>query len=490
MGRSRLTPRNESQSKWYSEVVEQSGLAEHSPVRGCMVIKPYGYAIWEAIQQDLDGRIKKAGVKNAYFPLFVPKSFLSREAEHVKGFAKECAIVTHYRLRECSDGSGVEVDPEAKLEEELIIRPTSETIIYDAFSRWVKSWRDLPLLINQWANVVRWEKRTRPFLRTSEFLWQEGHTAHATEEDAAIEVRRALQMYHDFAKETLALPTQMGLKTRKESFPGADYTTSIEALLKDGKALQAGTSHMLGRNFSRSFEVKYLGKDNKEHYVWQTSWGMSTRILGAMILMHGDDKGLVLPPRVAPIQVIIIPIFRNNREESLVRDFVDNVNNALGGQLRVEADWRDETPGWKFSEWEMKGVPLRLEIGPRDVMDGSVSIALRNTGVKMTLKLSDDFSQKVKQILNRIQMEIYESALEFVEENTHEVISYEDLVKTSKEQVGFIKAYFCGDEKEEELIKSETGLTTRCIPFETIEKHGKCLKCGGEGKLTYFAKAY
>lgn len=486
-----LTPMSKDSAQWYIEVVKRADLADYSPVKGCMIIKPYGYAIWEMIQKDLDKRIKDAGVQNAYFPLFIPKSFLSREAEHVKGFAKECAIVTHYRLRETVDGKGVEVDPESKLEEELIVRPTSETIMYDTFSKWIESWRDLPLKINQWANIVRWEMRTRPFLRTLEFLWQEGHTAHATREEAEAEVNRALKMYRNFAKDTLAIPLIMGKKTKGESFPGADYTTTIEALLRDGKALQCGTSHLLGQNFAKSFNIKFVDKDNKEQYVWQTSWGMTTRMIGALILMHGDDIGLVLPPNVAPIQIVIVPIFRSDEEKILVQQFVEKVSLLLGNDFRIEIDWRDESPGWKFSEWEMKGVPLRFEIGPRDVSNNSVFAADRRSGKKMAIVVDDNLADSVKSLLTQIQNEIYDSANEYVNSHLKQIESYDEFISVAKDHEGLISTYFCGDKEEEDLIKYETKFGTRCMPFEHVGKFGKCLKCGKEDSpLTYFGKAY
>jgi len=488
--RNKLMPMTENSAKWYSQVVQYAELAEHSPVRGCMIIRPYGYAIWEVIQRNLDKRIKSAGVENAYFPIFIPKSFLSREAKHVKGFAKECAVVTHYRLKEDARGEDVVIDPEAKLEEELVLRPTSETIIYDAFSRWIKSWRDLPLNINQWANIVRWEKRTRPFLRTSEFLWQEGHTAHATKDEAAKEVARALKMYHDLAKDLLAIPTTMGYKTESEKFAGADYTTTIEALLRDKKALQSGTSHMLGQNFSKSFNVKFVGRDNKEHYVWQTSWGLSTRIIGGVILMHGDDKGLVLPPKVAPIQVIIVPIWKDKEQRFFVEEFVENIKRQIGSKVRLKIDWREESPGWKFNEWEMKGVPLRFEVGPKDVKKGSVFAAFRHTGEKKSIKVDKDFTATVMQILEDIHNQMYERAVEFVEENTHYVETYDEFKTVASDKGGYVQAFFCGDSKEEELIKNETKFSTRCIPMKTYEKLGPCIKCGKEGHLTNFARAY
>lgn len=486
-----LTPMSEDSAKWYVEVVQKADLADYSPVKGCMIIKPYGYAIWELIQKDLDRRIKAAGVKNAYFPLFIPKSFLSREAKHVKGFAKECAIVTHYRLRETADGEGVEVDPESKLDEELIVRPTSETIMYDTLSKWINSWRDLPLMINQWANVVRWEMRTRPFLRTSEFLWQEGHTAHSSREEADAEVRRALQMYHDFAKDIIAVPMVMGIKTKGETFPGAERTTTIEALLKDGKALQCGTSHLLGQGFAKSFNIKYLDKDNTEQFVWQTSWGVSTRLIGGLILMHGDDRGLVLPPNVAPIQVVIVPIFKSEEDEKSVKQFVEKVTKLLDNQFRIEIDWRDETPGWKFNEWEMKGVPLRFEIGPRDVEKNSVFAAIRHNGKKQGIEVGNDFSEVVDSLLNQIQNEIYQSALDYVNGSIKHVVSYDEFKEVAKTHNGFISAYFCEDVEKEDLIKSETKFCTRCMPFDQIDKTEKCFMSGKEGgKLTYFAKAY
>jgi prolyl-tRNA synthetase len=473
-----LTPRSEDQAKWYTEVVTRAKLADYSPVRGCMVIRPYGYAIWERIQEVLGAEIKKSGAQNAYFPLFIPMSFIKKEAEHVEGFAPELATVTKVG--------------DKQLEEELVVRPTSETIMYSMFKDWIQSYRDLPLKVNQWCNVVRWEKRTTPFLRTTEFLWQEGHTAHATKEEAAEEVSRALDMYYDFAKDYLAIYSLKGYKTEAEKFAGAEYTTTFECMMRDKKALQSGTSHMLGQNFSKSFDVKYLSENGEWEYVWQTSWGLSTRVIGAIILTHGDDKGLVLPPQIAPVQVQIVPIFKADTQAA-VADYVSKIEEELKtSKIRFASDWTDNTPGWKFAEAEMRGIPVRIEVGPKDMEAGVVTLVKRNDGEKMQVKL-ENLNRQLTDLLTKIQAEMYASAQKFTQENTHEVKTYEEfleLVNSTEESVGFIKAYFCGDKEVEKQIKEETKYTTRCIPFETYEEEGVCFKTGKPGKLTIFGKAY
>lgn len=473
-----LTPRSASQSDWYTEVITRAKLADYSPVRGCMVIRPYGYAIWERIQQEMDKRIKALGVQNAYFPLFIPYSFLQREADHVEGFAPEVALVTHVGDKE--------------LEEKLVVRPTSETIIYEMFKDWIQSYRDLPLKVNQWCNVVRWEKRTTPFLRTTEFLWQEGHTAHATREEAEQMVADGLDMYADFVEEFLAIYSIKGKKTEAEKFAGAEYTTTFECMMRDKKALQSGTSHLLGQGFAEAFGVQYLGEDGDQHYAWTTSWGLSTRIIGAIILMHGDDKGLVLPPMIAPTQALIVPIFKAENKDQ-VASYVDQVQLKLQEQdVRFEADWTDNSPGWKFSEGEMRGIPVRIEVGPKDMEAGVVTVVKRTDGAKLQIKL-DEVSDQLPKLLAEIQTEIYESAKQFTNENMLEVKTYDEfkeLVNKDEEAVGFIKAYFCGDKDVEAKIKEETKYTSRCIPFETIDQEGECFVTGKPGKLTIFGKAY
>ncbi len=470
-----LTPRSQNQSEWYTEVVTRAKLADYSPVRGSMVIMPYGYAIWEKVQSGLDKLIKAAGVKNAYFPLFIPLSFLQKEAEHVEGFAPEVAIVTHAGDKE--------------LEEKLVVRPTSETIIYAKFAEWIQSYRDLPLKINQWANIVRWEKRTIPFLRTSEFLWQEGHTAHATKEEADAEVLRALNMYHDFVEQDMAMYTIRGYKTEAEKFAGADYTTTIEALMRDGKALQSGTSHMLGQNFAKSFDVKFLDQTGAEQYVWQTSWGLSTRIIGGLILMHGDDKGLVLPPRIAPVQVIVVPIYKSDNRD-VVMDFVNQIASKLTeGGFSFEVDDSDNSPGFKFADAEMRGIPVRLEVGPKDVAANSVLAVKRVDGTKQPIPAAE-LSSVLSELMVEIQSQMLVNAKNFTDENTHEATSYEEFKQLTETQTGFIKAFFCGDKAIEKQIQEETKYTSRCIPLETFEQEGKCFMTGKPGKLTLFAKAY
>ncbi len=471
-----LTKRSEDQAKWYTEVVQRAGMADYSPVRGCMVIKPYGYAVWEKIVEGLGGMIKEAGIPNAYFPLFIPYSYLLKEAEHVEGFAPEVALVT--------EAGG------KKLEEPLAIRPTSETIMYEMFSKWIKSYRDLPFQVNQWANVVRWEKRTSPFLRTTEFLWQEGHTAHATKEEAETEVMRALDMYEKFVNEWLAMSVIKGKKTEAEKFAGADYTVSIEALMKDGKVLQGGTSHMLGQNFAKPFNVKFVDEEGEEKYVWQTSWGTSTRLIGGLIMQHGDDKGLVLPPVVAPIQVIVIPIFKaENKDEVL--DFVKKVEAELKEiGIRYEVDLSDNRPGFKFAEAEMKGIPLRFEVGPKDVKAESVMVVERLTGSKNSLKLSE-IGSEAQATLDHLQKEMLKSAEKLIENSTRQVKTYEEFKKLVDEGfIGLIDTFFDGNEENENMIKEETKYKSVNVPFKTMDELGPDLITGREGKRTFFARNY
>lgn len=472
-----ITKRSEDYSQWYLDVIEAAELADYAPVKGCMVIKPYGYAIWENIQKELDERFKKTGVQNAYFPLFIPESFLKREAEHVEGFAPELAVVTHAGGKE--------------LEEPLVVRPTSETIIYDMFSKWIHSYRDLPLLINQWANVVRWEKRTRLFLRTTEFLWQEGHTAHATKDEAAAKTMEMLEIYKDFAENHLAIPVISGRKTESEKFAGAEYTTTIEAMMQDRKALQSGTSHMLGQNFAKPFDVKFLDKDEKNEYVWQTSWGVSTRIIGGLIMTHSDDKGLVLPPKVAPIQVVIVPVWASEEEKKITFAKAEEVSNKLEQQnLRVKIDKREGRPGSKFFEWEKKGVPLRIEIGPKDIAKQSVVVVRRDSGEKEFVVEGDVVSSVAKK-LQDIQQNLFDKALEFRKNNTHIVNSWEEFKETIDNEGGFLMAHWCTDADCEEKIKKETKASTRCIPFDQPEEEGACVYCGKKSnKRIIFARAY
>ncbi len=470
-----ITPRSESFSKWYLDIVEKAQLAENSSVRGCMFIKPYGYAIWENMQRELDKRIKATGAKNAYFPLFIPKSFFSKEASHIKGFAKECAIVTHYRLKESEDGKGVVVDSDAKLEEELIVRPTSETIMYDTFSRWISSWRDLPLKINQWANIVRWEKRTRPFLRTTEFLWQEGHTVHATKEESEREVLRALDMYVQFAKEVLALDVYTGRKSESEKFAGAINTYGVEALMQDGKALQFGTSHDLGQNFAKAFGISFTDKDGESKYPWQTSRGVSTRMIGAIVMSHSDDLGLVLPPRIAPIKVVIIPIYTDDTKEEVIKycqEVTEDLEKLVDG---IELDSRDfQSPGFKFNEWEKKGVPIRIEIGKRDIDQGKIILVRRDTSEKESVD-KEEIGSRVLAILEDIQNNLLNKSSEILKLGTHTVESYDEFKTLLKGKKGFIKALWCGSVECEEGIKYDSKATTRCY---FGEKDGKCIYCG------------
>ncbi|RCW31051.1 proline--tRNA ligase [Marinilabilia salmonicolor] len=487
-----LTPRSESYAQWYNDLVIKAGLAENSAVRGCMVIKPYGYAIWEKMQRVLDDKFKETGHQNAYFPLFIPKSFFSKEADHVEGFAKECAVVTHYRLKNNPDGSGVVVDPDAKLEEEYIVRPTSETIIWNTYKDWIQSYRDLPIKINQWANVVRWEMRTRLFLRTAEFLWQEGHTAHATKEEAIEEAETMLKVYADFAENYMAMPVVQGYKTASERFAGAVETLTIEALMQDGKALQSGTSHFLGQNFAKVFDVKYQSKEGKEEYVWATSWGVSTRLMGALIMAHSDDNGLVLPPKLAPIQVVIVPIYRKEEELKQVVDKADEIAAALkkfGISVKVDDD-DNHKPGWKFAQYELQGVPLRIAIGPRDLQNGTVELARRDTLTKEVVAV-DGLENHINDLLEEIQDSIYQRAIDFRKENTRTVETYEEFKKVLDEKGGFIMAHWDGTEETEEKIKQETKATVRCIPIDGPKEPGKCMVTGKPSeRMVVFARAY
>ena len=484
--------RSENYSEWYNELVTRADLAENSAVRGCMVIKPYGYAIWEKMRDALDKMFKDTGHVNAYFPLFIPKSFLCREAEHVEGFAKECAVVTHYRLKNDPDGSGVVVDPDARLEEELIVRPTSETIIWNTYKNWIKSYRDLPILCNQWANVVRWEMRTRMFLRTAEFLWQEGHTAHATKEEAIEEASRMLDVYADFAEKFMAMPVLKGIKSPNERFAGALDTYCIEAMMQDGKALQAGTSHFLGQNFAKAFDVKFLSNENKLEYVWATSWGVSTRLMGALIMTHSDDNGLVLPPKLAPTQVVIIPIYRNADQLPVISEKANEIKRKLEAKgISVKYDDRDSfKPGWKFNEYEFKGVPVRIAIGPRDIENGTVEVARRDTLEKEVYQIAD-IENKIEHLLEAIQENLFTKALAFREGNTRKADTWEEFNRILDEDGGFILAHWDGTPETEEAIKEKTKATIRCIPFDAPEEEGKCIFSGKPSKRrVVFARSY
>ena len=488
-----LPKRNDDYSAWYNELVKKADLAENSAVRGCMVIKPYGYAIWEKMQSTLDQMFKDTGHSNAYFPLFIPKSYLSKEADHVEGFAKECAVVTHYRLKNSDDGNGVVVDPDAKLEEELIVRPTSETVIWNTYKNWVQSYRDLPILVNQWANVVRWELRTRLFLRTAEFLWQEGHTAHATKDEAVKEAEQMLEIYASFAEDFMAVPVIKGTKTESERFAGAIETYCIEALMQDGKALQAGTSHFLGQNFAKAFDVKFSNKEGKLDYVWGTSWGVSTRLMGALIMAHSDDQGLVLPPKLAPIQVVIVPIFRKDEqleEISVVANKIYEELKSKGVAVKFD-DRREQTPGWKFAEYELKGVPVRIAIGPKDLEKGTVEVARRDTREKAFYQNDDSLTDRLVDMLADIQVSIFEKAKTHREENTHQVETYEEFKEVLENKGGFILAHWDGTGETEEKIKEETKATIRCIAIDSEKEAGTCIYSGKEsiGRVL-FAKAY
>lgn len=486
-----LTKRADNYSQWYNELVIKADLAEQSAVRGCMVIKPYGYAIWEKMQHQLDTMFKETGVQNAYFPLLIPKSFLSKEADHVEGFAKECAVVTHYRLKNNPDGQGVVVDPEARLEEELIIRPTSETIIWNTYRNWINSYRDLPLLVNQWANVFRWEMRTRLFLRTAEFLWQEGHTAHATKEEAEAKAIEMLNVYADFAEKYMAVPVVKGVKTANERFAGALETYTIEAMMQDGKALQSGTSHFLGQNFAKAFDVKFINNENKLDYVWATSWGVSTRLMGALIMTHSDDNGLVLPPKLAPIQVVIVPIYRSQEQLDTINAKVAPIVEKLKKQgISVKYDNADnKRPGFKFADYELKGVPVRLVLGARDIENGTIEVMRRDTLEKETVTI-EGIERYVEKLLDDIQNNIYTKALNHRLEMTTKVDTWEDF-KTQIEKGGFILAHWDGTTETEEKIKEETKATIRCIPLDGEEEEGKCIYTGKPSKRrVIFARNY
>ena len=487
-----ISNREENYSLWYNNLVVKADLAENSAVRGCMVIKPYGYAIWEKIQAQLDKMFKETGHVNAYFPLFIPKSFLSKEAEHVEGFAKECAVVTHHRLMTNPDGPGVVVDPDAKLEEELVVRPTSETIIWNTYKNWIKSYRDLPILVNQWANVVRWEMRTRLFLRTAEFLWQEGHTAHATRQEAVEETEKMVQVYAKFAREYMSIPVIVGAKTESERFAGALETLCIEALMQDGKALQAGTSHFLGQNFAKAFDVQYQSKEGSLEYVWATSWGVSTRLMGALIMAHSDNNGLVLPPKLAPIHVVMVPIFKTEEENDKILAVMKEIKAGLD-KLGVTSkiDDRDNLrSGFKFAEWELKGVPVRIAIGPRDLENGTVELARRDTLTKTSLQRGG-IEEYIQKLLDEIQDNIYNKAIKFREDNTHEVNDWETF-KIKIEDGGFLMCHWDGTAETEEKIKAETKATIRCIPLENVkEEEGFCVYSGKPSKRrVIFARAY
>ncbi|MDV6168469.1 proline--tRNA ligase [Flavobacterium sp. DG1-102-2] len=486
-----LTKRSEDYSKWYNELVVKADLAENSGVRGCMVIKPYGYAIWEKMQAELDKKFKETGHENAYFPLFIPKSYFSKEASHVDGFAKECAVVTHYRLRTAEDGS-IEVDPDAKLEEELIVRPTSETIIWDTYRKWIQSYRDLPLLINQWANVVRWEMRTRLFLRTAEFLWQEGHTAHATQQEAIAEAEQMMNVYADFAQNFMAIPVVKGVKTANERFAGALETYCIEALMQDGKALQAGTSHFLGQNFAKAFDVKFANQEGKQDYVWATSWGVSTRLMGALVMTHSDDNGLVLPPNLAPIQVVIVPIYKTDEEFAAVSDEAKQLMARLR-KLNITVKYDDRTtqkPGWKFNEYELKGVPLRVAIGPKDLENGTFEIARRDTLTKETV-INSDIVTYLQDKLEEIQAALFDKALAYRDSHITEVNTFEEFKDILDNKAGFVSAHWDGTSETEEKIKELTKATIRCIALDRVEEAGTCVFTGNPsvGRVL-FARAY
>lgn len=487
-----LTSRQENYAQWYNDLVLRAGLAEHSAVRGCMVIKPYGFSIWERMQAALDTRFKETGHENAYFPLFIPKSFFSKEASHVDGFAKECAVVTHYRLKNDPNGKGIVVDEDAKLEEELIIRPTSETIIWNTYKNWIQSYRDLPILLNQWANVVRWEMRTRLFLRTAEFLWQEGHTAHATAEEAIAETKQMLEVYAEFAENILAIPVIKGVKSPNERFAGALDTYCIEALMQDGKALQAGTSHFLGQNFAKAFDVKFTTKEGKQEYVWATSWGVSTRLMGALIMVHSDDQGLVLPPKLAPIQVVLVPIYRNDDEHKRVCEVGDALTAALKNLgIRVKFDADDKRkPGWKFSEYEFRGVPLRIAIGPRDLDQGQVELARRDILQKFTVPL-EGLAETIPGLLEEIQQTMFQKALTFRNDHITLANSWDEFLHLLDHKGGFIAAHWDGTAETEEEIKTRTKATIRCIPLDQPMEKGTCILTGKPSlQRVLFALAY
>jgi prolyl-tRNA synthetase len=488
-----LTSREQDYAQWYNDLVLKGQLADYSAVRGCMVIKPYGYGLWENMRDQLDRRFKETGHQNAYFPLFIPKSYLSKEAAHVDGFAKECAVVTHYRLKNDPNGNGVIVDPEAKLEEELIVRPTSETIIWSTYKNWVQSYRDLPILVNQWANVVRWEMRTRLFLRTAEFLWQEGHTAHATKEEAIAETKQMLEVYAQFAEEYMALPVIRGVKTANERFAGAEDTYCIEALMQDGKALQAGTSHFLGQNFAKAFDVTFTDKDNKIEHVWATSWGVSTRLIGALVMAHSDDDGLILPPKLAPLQVVIVPIYN---KDTAAREKIDQTADTIRKELlakgiRVKYDNDDTTrPGWKFAEYELRGVPVRIALGARDLENQKAEVARRDTKEKASYAL-EGLSDAIAQLLEEIQNNMYQKALSYRNEHITKADTWEEFVKVLDEKGGFVSAHWDGTPETEDKIKEMTKATIRCIPLDNAAEEGKCILTGNpSGQRVLFARAY
>ena len=488
-----LTSRSEDYSQWYNDLVIKGELADYSAVRGCMVIKPYGFALWENMRDQLDKMFKATGHVNAYFPLFVPKSLFEAEEKNAEGFAKECAIVTHYRLKADPNNKGkLMVDPEAKLEEELVVRPTSEAIIWNTYKNWIQSYRDLPILVNQWANVVRWEMRTRLFLRTAEFLWQEGHTAHATKEEAIEETTKMLDVYAEFVEHYMAVPVVKGVKTESERFAGAEDTYCIEALMQDGKALQAGTSHFLGQNFAKAFEVQYLTKENKQEYVWATSWGVSTRLIGALIMAHSDDQGLILPPRIAPTQVVIVPIYKGEESKSVIDGKVKEITQSLSALgIRHKYDNSDQVrPGWKFAEYELKGIPVRIALGLRDLENNVVEIARRDTGEKTTVSI-DNLANHISQLLEEIQQSIFEKALSFRNNNIRKVDTWDDFVQTLDEKAGFISAHWDGTSETEEKIKEKTKATIRCIPLNNTQEEGKCILTGNPSKQrVLFARAY
>ena len=491
MGQKKYATRAEDYSKWYNDLIARADLAEHSDVRGCMVIKPYGYAIWEKMRDHLDRMFKETGHSNAYFPLFIPKSYLSKEASHVDGFAKECAVVTHYRLKNAEDGSGVVVDPAAKLEEELIVRPTSETIIWNSYRNWIQSYRDLPILINQWANVVRWEMRTRLFLRTAEFLWQEGHTAHATKDEAIQETTQMLDVYAEFAEKYMAMPVVKGRKTENERFAGAEDTLCIEALMQDGKALQAGTSHFLAQNFAKAFEVKFTDKEGKQDFVWATSWGVSTRLMGALIMTHSDDEGLVLPPALAPIQVVAVPIYKNDDELIKIREKLSDLGQKLkakGISFKLDDDDK-KRPGWKFAEYEAKGVPVRIAMGPRDLENNKAEVARRDTKTKEIIDL-EGLDGYLENMLQEIQQTLFEKAEAFRASKWEKIDSYQDF-KSKIDAGGFFLCHWDGTSETEEKIKQETQATIRCIPLDAEEEQGTCMYSGKpSSRRVLFAKAY
>jgi prolyl-tRNA synthetase len=488
-----ITSRNEDYSQWYNDLVLKSGLADYSAVRGCMIIKPYGYALWENMQAALDKMFKDTGHSNAYFPLFVPKSLFEAEEANAEGFAKECAVVTHYRLKADENSKGkLIVDPEAKLEEELVVRPTSEAIIWNTYKNWIQSYRDLPILINQWANVVRWEMRTRLFLRTAEFLWQEGHTAHATKDEAIFEARQMLDVYADFAENFMAVPVIKGTKTANERFAGAEETYCIEALMQDGKALQAGTSHFLGQNFAKAFDVKFTDKNNKLDYVWATSWGVSTRLIGALVMAHSDDDGLILPPKIAPLQVVIIPVYKNDEQKNLITQKVNEITKGLKAlNIRVKYDDNDNVrPGWKFAEYEMKGVPVRLTIGARDLANNVIEVARRDTKEKSSADLNT-IIKTVADLLTEIQNNIYNRAKAFRNAHITKVDSWDEFIDALDNKTGFVSAHWDGTSETEEKIKELSKATIRCIPFDAVEEDGKCVLTGKpSNKRVLFARAY